>query len=969
MTSPERLTDIPPPSSTDIPPATSSDHLEPVNDSPPAQPIDAPHTATDTRPELPQRNHSSLSIESPETASPDSLNDLQDANKPSRGRHRVQWNRGGETIDTKNQKTTFELPSDGSSDSDEGTKSPPRTRSGPRFGKPLATPPSTATDSQRSSLSPTPARRPPILRKTTRDQSEEDLAAKKSQKEDEDTNADGGSGYVTPRDAASKALSAQSAQQRAEKLSRSVGIRSAPGSRTTSPHKIHGPKIEPLREPVQSPPASPSLNGRQPKLDFSDIPLERLLSKRNYGIEDESEEDDDEDGGKSKREKITKRFQHAAESITNHHGSSHPRPWFKFHAHEPVLKSGQTTPIAERDPNDYVPRPRQYRAGALGSLMKLRDQAGTGAATAGIPLGLETSPDPRHRGSSISTVPGLGSENISPTSTPFSSISSPSGSPLSSVNGSPGGSVSKPKPAKWHKYSGSHARKGSIAELVSSSTSLAQPGGSGPAIKPPKEKAKPLKDQALDTVLGRRRSSEAIRIQIHLADTLQRKAYLLKICYALMLYGAPTHRLEEYMRMSARVLETDAQFLYMPGCMIISFGDTDWHTTDVRIVRCAQTVNLSKLYDTHAIYKEVIHDMIGVEEAMSRLHDVTHRPDAFPNWFLVIIHGLAALCVGPFAFGARPIDLPVAFILGSLLGFMQLILAPRSELYSNIFEISAAVLTSFLARAFGSIAGGSLFCFSSLAQSSIALILPGYTVLCGSLELQSRNIVAGSVRMVYAVIYSLFLGFGITVGTAIYGAIDPNSTTETVCQTSMPFWWKAIFVMPFTLCLTIINQTKWSKVPPMLALAMVGYLVNYFSAQRFASNAQIAQTLGALAIGVLANLYSRIKHGLAAAVLLPAIFVQVPSGLAASGSLISGVTSANQLLHDKGKGSNLGGLTTVNGTMGNGQGGSSGVEVNSAVLNVGYSMIQIAIGITVGLFMSALFVYPLGKRRSGLFSF
>jgi hypothetical protein len=44
-------------------------------------------------------------------------------------------------------------------------------------------------------------------------------------------------------------------------------------------------------------------------------------------------------------------------------------------------------------------------------------------------------------------------------------------------------------------------------------------------------------------------------------------------------------------------------------------------------------------------------------------------------------------------------------------------------------------------------------------------------------------------------------------------------------------------------------------------------------------------------------------------------------------------------------------------------------DLNSVVLNVGYSMIQIAIGITVGLFLSAIIVYPLGKRRSGLFSF
>lgn len=416
------------------------------------------------------------------------------------------------------------------------------------------------------------------------------------------------------------------------------------------------------------------------------------------------------------------------------------------------------------------------------------------------------------------------------------------------------------------------------------------------------------------------------------------------------------------MRMSARVLEIDGQFLYIPGCMIVSFDDSATHTTEVKIVRTNQGVNLGKLRDVHEVYKEVVHDLIGVEEAVQRLDEINNRKDQYHPWVRVIVYGFASACVGPFAFGARPIDLPIAFLLGCLLGIMQLIIAPRSELYSNIFEISAAVLTSFLARAFGSISGGSVFCFSALAQSSIALILPGYTVLCGSLELQSRNIVAGSVRMVYAIIYSLFLGFGITIGTSFYGGIDKNAASRTTCETSMPFWFELIFVPPFTLCLIIINQGKWKQMPIMLGIAFVGYIVNHFSALRFASNAQVANTLGALAIGVLGNLYSRLRHGLAAAALLPAIFVQVPSGLAAGGSLVSGVTSANQITNQTGSAN---GTTTI----GNPASVAQGVDVNSMVFNVAYSMIQVAIGITVGLFLSALIVYPFGKRRSGLFSF
>lgn len=71
--------------------------------------------------------------------------------------------------------------------------------------------------------------------------------------------------------------------------------------------------------------------------------------------------------------------------------------------------------------------------------------------------------------------------------------------------------------------------------------------------------------------------------------------------------------------------------------------------------------------------------------------------------------------------------------------------------------------------------------------------------MCGSLELQSKSIVAGSVRMVYAVIYSLFLGFGITIGTAIYGIIDVNASSSTTCQAQIPEYYRFLFVPAFTL--------------------------------------------------------------------------------------------------------------------------------------------------------------------------
>ncbi|KAF2774307.1 DUF1212-domain-containing protein [Teratosphaeria nubilosa] len=636
---------------------------------------------------------------------------------------------------------------------------------------------------------------------------------------------------------------------------------------------------------------------------------------------------------------------------------------------------------------DYRGPPKEFRGGILGSLLKLYGQQ-------------QQNFNKRYsRGGDWST-------GTTPTHSPPES----------------GASTPSWFGAKKHKTQSSS----SLAQLIGSSASLGSPVLSGlgeqvsqrlkeQAEEEKKKRPKHMRSHSSSAMaalnrIGKPLKDEKIRITLHIAETIQRQKYLMKLCRALMLYGAPTHRLEEYMNMSARVLEIQAQFLYIPGSMIMSFDDPDTHTTEVKLVRVTQGLDLGKLRDTHEVYKEVVHDRIGVEEATQRLDEITEKKPKHSRWLRIPVYGLAAAFVGPFAFGARLIDLPIAFLLGCILGVLQLVVAPHSDLYANVFEILATVITSFLARAFGSIPdgkGGHIFCFAALAQSSIALILPGYIVLCASLELQSRSIVAGSIRMVYAIIYSLFLGFGITIGSAVYGIMDSKAVSATSCRKQMDYPYFFAFVPAFAMCLIIINQAKWKQAPVMLLIAFVGYLVNYYSAKRFEGNTQVSNALSAFAIGVMANLYSRtgarienwlldlyedrariywknfkrevlkigkkkqvsgskleegqdadsmyvrqtrrVGYGLAAAAMLPAIFVQVPSGLASNSALVSGVASANEI-------------------TGTGTNGSA--VVNSVAFDVGYSVIELAIGLAVGLFLSAIVVYPVGKPRgrSGLFS-
>lgn len=309
-------------------------------------------------------------------------------------------------------------------------------------------------------------------------------------------------------------------------------------------------------------------------------------------------------------------------------------------------------------------------------------------------------------------------------------------------------------------------------------------------------------------------------------------------------------------------------------------------------------------------------------------------------------------------------------------------------------------------------------------------------------------------RLVYAIIYSLFIGFGLTIGTAIYGLIDHAASSSASCSDPIPPYWSFFFVPVFALCLMIINQAKWSQTPVMMLIACAGYLVSYFSSKRFLQDAPVSSALAAVAISVLANLYSRVgltvdkfaarvtaqlhafithgrppavrdtdtddvekqsqahaqherhpstassssiastttlsepepepastttrhgdstdardatrvNHSLAAAAMLPAIFVLVPSGLSVQGSLLQGTANADAIVHNS---------TTA--TSSSGSLGGSDALVNNTALNVGINVVQVAIGITVGLFIGTLVVYPFGKggkwggrgMRSGLFT-
>lgn len=292
----------------------------------------------------------------------------------------------------------------------------------------------------------------------------------------------------------------------------------------------------------------------------------------------------------------------------------------------------------------------------------------------------------------------------------------------------------------------------------------------------------------------------------------------------------------------------------------------------------------------------------------------------------------------------------IAFFLGCIVGFLQIIVTSKNPLYSNVLEVTAALVTAFGARAFSSIGGPSqkYFCFGAIAQSSITTILPGYIVLCGTLELQSKSVTAGSTRLFYAVIYSLLLGYGINVGAQLWLVIDENAVTSATCPRSLDPRWKILLVPSYLVLQAILIRSRPKQIPVQVLLGSAAYTVNYFVSQY--ATAQVADTASAFVLGILGHLWARSQHAFAFASVVAGIMVLVPSGISAQGGLLLGISTP---------------------LFNNGSTDAQDIYEQNIYqsFSVGAQMIQVAVGLATGLFLSALVVYPFGRKNNALFSF
>jgi len=455
----------------------------------------------------------------------------------------------------------------------------------------------------------------------------------------------------------------------------------------------------------------------------------------------------------------------------------------------------------------------------------------------------------------------------------------------------------------------------------------------------------------------RKRKKAEIYITRHVAEIVQRQEFILKLARAMMMFGGPTHRLQAQIQATGKVLDIQLSCMYLPDVMLISFDDATTSTSNIKFIRQASALDIGKLQDAYALYWKVIHDDISVKDASIALDDLMRKPQLYKLWQLIIIGGFCSASICSVSFNGSFIDSLISFPLGCLLIVIQ-VFAARNELYSNVFEIMVCLLFSFIAAALAD-AHGHHVCYTAVGSASIVLILPGFIILCGSLELASRNIVSGAVRVCFSIIYSLFLGFGLSIGATVYSKLTHHTlagTDDLSCQSSHDpsgawwqrtpsVWWAFLTVPSYSFFLSLRNHAPLHRKETYLLVIVscIGWVCNHFTGTKFPNQNDIPAAVGGAAVGFVANMYGRFFNGNAFVVMITGILFQLPSGLA-NGGLFTFVTAETD--------------------------GSSSSESYLSGFYTALQLVSVSIGLTVGLGVSLILVHPVKSRRraGGIFS-
>lgn len=371
-------------------------------------------------------------------------------------------------------------------------------------------------------------------------------------------------------------------------------------------------------------------------------------------------------------------------------------------------------------------------------------------------------------------------------------------------------------------------------------------------------------------------------------EFLKKRKFIIQLGKALHKFGTPAYRLETHLRRVALKLGIEGYFLITPTTMtFVLQHDADQEYNHMARVNPGE-LDLGSLARTDELVNQLLEGERTLDDAIERLQEIADKPAPYGRWMT----GLSFI-LGPAAFamlmGTSWQDVFWSGVLG-LPVYLLVVAAEKSKRMAEMLEPLAAIICAIGACAIAHISPE--LNIPVVVLSAIIIFIPGLALTLGLAELAARDLMSGTARIMDAMMLMCKLYFGgmlgLVIGHAIFGDVPQLATPP------LERWHSWLAVPLLSATLVILFKARLKDAPWGITAGIIAFLSAQIGGIYLGESMGIF--VGAFAVGIYANLYSRWQKAPASIALLQGIVILVPGSKTYIGlnALISGEVILNQ---------------------------------------------------------------------------
>ncbi len=355
----------------------------------------------------------------------------------------------------------------------------------------------------------------------------------------------------------------------------------------------------------------------------------------------------------------------------------------------------------------------------------------------------------------------------------------------------------------------------------------------------------------------------------HADDFYQKRRFIIELGKALHKLGSTAYRLEDNLLSIAHFLELRASFIITPTALTFILSDDEDDQQYNHLMRVTPgEIDLGSLARIDELVDELINGERTLEEAIARLKEVNAKPPPYGAFLTFLAFGASS---GAFAMLMHTSwhDVFWSTILGFIV-FIFVVWAEHSRRVTEMLEPIAAITTSMLAS-FISLFDPSIN-IPMVILSSIIAFIPGLSLTVGLSELAARHLMSGTARIMDSimVLFKIYFGavLGMAFGKLIWGEVN------FVPPETMPIWTSWLAVTTLTISLVILFKVRLKDAPWGMIAGYISFGVSIWASSYL--GVALGAFVGAFALGIYSNLFSRIMNLPSSIVRLLGMVVLVP---------------------------------------------------------------------------------------------